>query len=154
MKSQTIVPEHGIYVNFMTKILLSILHNLVQCDIRYIHRKFLPEKEVLNLNIQFKKGVLELCVLSILGRKNCYGYELVNEISKNIDIAEGTIYPLLKRLKDEGFVTTYLEESAEGPPRKYYNLSQSGINLMEHLESEWLSFVKEVNEIVLRGRDE
>jgi len=72
------------------------------------------------LNIQFKKGVLELCVLSMLERKNCYGYELVNEISKNILISEGTIYPLLRRLKSEGFVTTYLEESTEGPSRKYH----------------------------------
>ena len=60
------------------------------------------------MNIQLKKGVLELCVLSMLTKKDCYGYELVNEISKNIMIAEGTIYPLLKRLKDEGFLTTFL----------------------------------------------
>ena len=54
------------------------------------------------MKIQFKKGVLEICVLSVLAHKDCYGYELVNEISKRIDISEGTIYPLLRRLKDEG----------------------------------------------------
>lgn len=107
-----------------------------------------------DLNIQFKKGVLELCVLCVLGRKNCYGYELVNEISKNIAIAEGTIYPLLKRLKDEGIVSTYLVESDEGPPRKYYQLSEAGREMKDCLSSEWLSFVKEVNEIVLKGRGE
>lgn len=105
------------------------------------------------MNIQFKKGVLELCVLSMLTRKNCYGYELVNEISKNISIAEGTIYPLLKRLKDEGYFTTYLEESQEGPPRKYYMLTELGRKTMDELKGEWYTFVEGVNRIV-KGEDE
>ncbi|MDP4095159.1 MAG: PadR family transcriptional regulator [Bacillota bacterium] len=100
------------------------------------------------MNIQFKKGVLELCVLSMLMKKNCYGYELVNEISKNIMIAEGTIYPLLKRLKDEGYFTTYLEESQEGPPRKYYKLTELGRETKGELENEWSKFVEGVNRIV------
>jgi PadR family transcriptional regulator, regulatory protein PadR len=106
------------------------------------------------LNIQFKKGVLELCVLSVLFRKNCYGYELVNEISKNIQISEGTIYPLLKRLKEEGYFTTYLEESQEGPPRKYYSLTKKGQETKLELENEWLSFVEGVNKIVKEEKDE
>ncbi len=97
------------------------------------------------MNIQFKKGVLELCVLSMLERKNCYGYELVNEISKNILISEGTIYPLLRRLKSEGFVSTYLEESAEGPPRKYYKLIDLGRKKEGELKEEWFAFAKDVN---------
>ena len=73
------------------------------------------------MNIQLKKGVLDLCVLSLLLKTHDrYGYELVAEISKCIEISEGTIYPLLRRLKNEGYVSTYLEESSEGPPRKYY----------------------------------
>ncbi len=100
------------------------------------------------MNIQLKKGVLELCVLSMVNQKDCYGYELVNEISKNIVISEGTIYPLLKRLKDEGFVTTYLAESQEGPPRKYYRITPLGISTYEQLVSEWFSFVKGVNSII------
>lgn len=100
------------------------------------------------MNIQFKKGVLELCVLSMLFKKDCYGYELVNEISKNIMISEGTIYPLLKRLKDEGYFTTYLEESQEGPPRKYYKLTPLGMQTKEELESEWHMFVEGVNKII------
>ncbi len=55
------------------------------------------------MNVQFKKGVLELCVLSVLEGRDCYGYELVNEISQDIDISEGTIYPLLRRLKSDGY---------------------------------------------------
>lgn len=105
------------------------------------------------MNIQFKKGVLELCVLSMLFKKDCYGYELVNEISKNIQISEGTIYPLLKRLKDEGFFTTYLEESQEGPPRKYYKLTELGIETKAELESEWYRFVEGVNKIVKEANE-
>lgn len=100
------------------------------------------------MNIQLKKGVLELCVLSMLTKKDCYGYELVNEISKNIMIAEGTIYPLLKRLKDENYLTTYLEESQEGPPRKYYKLTLLGEKTKNELVSEWFAFVKGVRNIV------
>ncbi len=102
------------------------------------------------MNIQFKKGVLELCVLALLAKKNYYGYELVNEISKNISISEGTIYPLLRRLKKEGYVTTYLQESQEGPPRKYYTLTKEGIKMKQQLNDEWFTFVESVNHF-LRG---
>jgi len=100
------------------------------------------------MNIQFKKGVLEICVLSVLAHKDCYGYELVGEISKRIDISEGTIYPLLRRLKDEGYVTTYLQESVEGPPRKYYRLTESG-RIEEHdQKEEWMRFASSVNALL------
>jgi PadR family transcriptional regulator PadR len=96
------------------------------------------------VNIQFKKGVLELCVLSVLDRRDCYGYELVQEISRHIDISEGTIYPLLRRLKSEGYVTSYLVESPEGPPRKYYQLTASGKETLDALVREWDDFVARV----------
>ena len=100
------------------------------------------------MNIQFKKGVLEICVLSVLARKDCYGYELVAEISKRIDISEGTIYPLLRRLKDEGYVTTYLQESVEGPPRKYYRLTESGRKEEHEQKEEWMRFASSVNALL------
>lgn len=65
-------------------------------------------------------------MLSLLNRKDCYGFELVSEISREIDMSEGTIYPLLKRLRDEGYLQTYLVESPGGPPRKYYKLTVQG----------------------------
>lgn len=102
------------------------------------------------MNIQFKKGVLELCVLSILSRKDCYGYELVNEISQNIAISEGTIYPLLRRLMNEGLFTTYLKESSEGPPRKYYTLTEAGRKEQKSLREEWERFNEGV-EIIIKG---
>lgn len=105
------------------------------------------------MNIQFKKGVLELCVLSMLFKRDYYGYELVNKISQNIKMSEGTIYPLLRRLKNEEYFTTYLEESKEGPPRKYYKLTEKGMETKEKLENEWLTFVEGVNKIIEGGKE-
>ena len=96
-------------------------------------------------NIQFKKGVLELCVLSLLTRRDYYGYELVECISKYINISEGTIYPLLSRFRKENYVTTYLKESQEGPPRKYYRITEKGKETYEELLKEWEAFTIGVN---------
>lgn len=88
--------------------------------------------------------------MALLAKKNRYGYELVNEISKSISISEGTIYPLLRRLKNDGYVTTYLEESKEGAPRKYYQLTAGGKKMEKELEEEWKTFIGKVN-IFLKG---
>lgn len=103
------------------------------------------------MNIQFKKGILEYCVLSILAQKNCYGYELVQLISEHMEISEGTIYPLLRRLKADSLVTTYLEESSDGPPRKYYQLTEKGIEVKEENERQWIQFSESVNIICRPG---
>ena len=100
------------------------------------------------MNVQFKKGVLELIVLSLVSCRDHYGFELVSEISKDIDISEGTIYPLLKRLKDEGYLETYLKESTEGPPRKYYRCTEQGFAYLERLKAEWFEFIKRVSSIL------
>lgn len=100
------------------------------------------------MNIQFKKGVLEICVLSLLTRRDFYGYELVEHISKHIDISEGTIYPLLRRFRKDGYVTTYLQESQEGPPRKYYKITTEGQRAYEKLLDEWKNFIASVNNII------
>ncbi|MEA3422931.1 MAG: PadR family transcriptional regulator [Bacillota bacterium] len=105
------------------------------------------------MNIQFKKGVLELCVFAILENGDCYGYELVNKISENITISEGTIYPLLRRLTKEGYFTTYLVESSEGPPRKYYKITDEGLEVYKNLKNQWLNFVEGVNHVIERGDD-
>ena len=97
------------------------------------------------MDTQFKKGVLELCVLTLLKIKDYYGYELVTEISKNISISEGTIYPLLRRLKKDEYVETYLKESQEGPSRKYYKLTSGGQEKCIRLKKEWNEFIRKVN---------
>jgi len=89
------------------------------------------------LDIQFKKGVLELCVLSMLEGKDRYGYELASILSEKVNISSGGIYPVLRRLKADEHVDTYLEESPDGPPRKYFKLTQKGDVLRQGLESEW-----------------
>lgn len=103
------------------------------------------------MNVQFKKGALELCVLALLDRRDYYGYELVQEISSHIEISEGTVYPLLRRLGNEGYFTTYLQESSEGPPRKYYQLLVKGQKHLHQLIDEWELFSKGVNYFIKGG---
>jgi PadR family transcriptional regulator PadR len=103
------------------------------------------------MNAQFKKGILELCVLSLVSRRDCYGYELVEEISRRIEITEGTIYPILRRLTDESYFETYLRESSEGPPRKYYRITARGTKALESMLTEWTAFNKSVEKILKAG---
>ncbi|MBX2995553.1 MAG: PadR family transcriptional regulator [Bdellovibrionaceae bacterium] len=102
------------------------------------------------MNSQFNKGVIEMCVLALVAQKDRYGYELVETISKKIEISEGTIYPILRRLTQESFFETYLKESSEGPPRKYYRMTPAGKEQTEKLLKEWARFVSDVD-FVLYG---
>ena len=97
------------------------------------------------MNAQFKKGVLELIVLVAVSNRDMYGYELVAEVSKVVNVKEGTIYPILKRLTNEHYFETYLRESTEGPPRKYYHLTAAGILHLDELRKELEDFSKNVN---------
>ena len=96
------------------------------------------------MNAQFKKGVLELIVLESVRQRDMYGYELVEEVSKVVNVNEGTIYPLLKRLTNEHYFETYLRESTEGPPRKYYHVTEAGILYRDSLEKEWMELSERV----------
>lgn len=104
------------------------------------------------MNTQYKKGVLELCVLSMLKRQDWYGYEISEYLSKRIDIADGTVYPILRKLKSDGLVSTYLSEDSGGPPRKYYSLTELGRSTYESDAAEYLNFAKNV-EIMLKEND-
>ena len=97
------------------------------------------------INTQFKKGVLELLVLVMVEKEDMYGYQLVEAVSKIVDVNEGTIYPILKRLTNEGLFETYLEESSEGPVRKYYHITVAGKEKKKLQLEEWLKFEKSVN---------
>lgn len=97
---------------------------------------------------QLKRGTLELCVLSILWRGDCYGYEIVNRISDSMQITEGTVYPLLKRLKDNMLIDSYIVESQEGPPRKYYTITDQGRVVKTEQEIEWYSFSEAINKLL------
>lgn len=100
------------------------------------------------MNSQLKRGTLELCALSVVSRGDCYGYELVNRISRCMEITEGTIYPLMKRLKDGGLIESYIVESSEGPPRKYYRITEAGQAELGRLSAEWFEFTRSVNELL------
>lgn len=100
------------------------------------------------MNAQFKKGALELCVLSQLNNADRYGYQLTDAVSQEMAIAPGTLYLVLKRLKEESLVETYLVESDEGPARKYYHLTEAGRIRQQQLVNEWLEFVAAVGRLV------
>ncbi|WP_210467865.1 PadR family transcriptional regulator [Sporosarcina sp. 6E9] len=100
------------------------------------------------MNVQFKKGVLNLCVLVLLDKQDRYGYELVQKISNQISISEGSVYPLLRRLTKEGYFTTYLQESSEGPPRKYYKLTDTGRTYLHEQLVDWRNFTEGVNTLI------
>ena len=100
------------------------------------------------IQVQLKKGVLELCVLALLSRGDGYAYDIASRLAKGIDMGEGTIYPLMRRLQTDGLVDTYLQESDSGPPRKYYRLTSAGRASFEAQKSEWASFAKAVDEIL------
>ncbi|WP_148714024.1 PadR family transcriptional regulator [Chitinolyticbacter meiyuanensis] len=100
------------------------------------------------MKIQLKKGTLDMCVLAVLARGDSYAYQLVTQLSAGMDISEGTIYPLMRRLQQEDWVETYLVESASGPSRKYYRLSTAGHAALATMRDEWRSFVNEVEAVV------
>ncbi|MBP5261444.1 MAG: PadR family transcriptional regulator [Clostridiales bacterium] len=100
------------------------------------------------MNTQFKKGVLDMCVLAVLSKGDSYGYDLAEELSSKIQIADGTVYPLLRKLASSGEVSTYLKESTSGPPRKYYSLTDKGRERLIKDKKEWTEFAAMVSGII------
>ncbi|CAM4044785.1 MULTISPECIES: PadR family transcriptional regulator [Listeria] len=98
-------------------------------------------------SIQFKKGVLELCVLYLVQKKDRYGYELTQKVNKHIEIAEGALYPSLRRLVKDGYCSTYTQDSPDGPSRKYYHITNLGREYLDELLTEWDKFVVDVNNL-------
>ena len=97
---------------------------------------------------QLKKGVLELLILLMVEKKDRYGYKKKEKVSKIVDVSEGTIYPILKRLTNEGLFEAYTKESTEGPIRKYYHITVSGKETLKKQLSEWQKFSKNVNTFI------
>jgi PadR family transcriptional regulator, regulatory protein PadR len=97
---------------------------------------------------QIRRGTLELCVLALIASKPRYGYDLVTALERWEPLAttEGTLYPLLRRLQREGKVEASWEESAAGPPRKYYRLTPLGRDLLERMRADWAELSEAVRE--------
>jgi PadR family transcriptional regulator PadR len=100
------------------------------------------------IQVQLKKGVLELCVLALLSKQDGYAYEIANRLAEDIGMGEGTIYPLMRRMQNDGLVSTYLVESDSGPPRKYYRLTAAGKNALNNQRNEWKNFEAAVKKIL------
>ena len=100
------------------------------------------------VQVQLKKGVLELCVLALLSRGDAYGYEIASRLAKGIEMGEGTVYPLMRRMQNDGLVDTRLVESNSGPPRKYYRLTSVGRAAFTAKKREWRAFMDSVNQLL------
>ncbi|MBT3302609.1 MAG: PadR family transcriptional regulator [Bacteroidetes bacterium] len=98
-----------------------------------------------NSKAQMRKGVLEFCTLSVLKKQDSYASDIIGELKEaKLIVVEGTLYPLLTRLKNTGFLSYRWEESTQGPPRKYYQLTEQGEKFLEELKLAW----KELNKSI------
>lgn len=94
--------------------------------------------DIENAKAQMRKGVLEFCILSVLQRGEAYPSDIMTELKKaKLIVVEGTLYPLLTRLKNDGLLTYRWEESTQGPPRKYYKLTDTGASFLVELRKTW-----------------
>ena len=103
---------------------------------------------------QLRRGTVEYCVLALLRDGERYGFELVRELAKadGLVTSEGTIYPLLTRLRKDELVTTFWQESEAGPPRRYYRLTDAGRGALADFTGEWGRFRDSVDAILMKGR--
>ena len=91
-----------------------------------------------NIKSQMRKGFLEFCILNIIHSKEFYVSDIIEELKKaNLIVVEGTLYPLLMRLKNNGLLTYSWKESTQGPPRKYYTITDEGKNVLKELNASW-----------------
>lgn len=101
-----------------------------------------------NTQAQMRKGILEFCILSILRKREAYPSEILDELKEaKLIVVEGTLYPLLTRLKNMELLTYRWEESTSGPPRKYYSLTEEGKNFHGSLASTWTELSTAVNRL-------
>ncbi len=103
------------------------------------------KKSLENAAAQMRKGVLEFAILLIIAKKKIYANEIISRLQKaKLTVVEGTIYPLLSRLKNSGLLDYDWEESKSGPPRKYYTLTEKGKQFLEGCEEQWQSLEKAI----------
>ncbi len=106
-----------------------------------------------NTKAQMRKGILEYCILSILGEREAYPSDILEELKSNkLLVVEGTLYPLLTRLKNAGLLMYRWEESNSGPPRKYYKLTEVGQNFLNELANSWQELNKAVTALTKKSK--
>lgn len=99
------------------------------------------------MDIQLKKGLLEICVLKVISKEPSYGYKIIGDVSPYIEISESTLYPILKRLEGSGCLITFTQEY-NGRLRKYYSITEIGMQRMSYFKTEWHHIKKIYNFIV------
>lgn len=103
-------------------------------------------------NAQMRKGVLELCILSIVSREDAYASDIIGKLKEaKLIVVEGTLYPLLTRLKNEGLLGYRWEESTQGPPRKYYKITESGQKSLDEMTADWRELIESVERLMNLG---
>lgn len=109
------------------------------------------EMDIEKTKTQMRKGILEYCILSIIKRGgDAYASDIIDELKKSeMIVVEGTLYPLLTRLKNENLLNYRWEESTSGPPRKYYTLTEDGISFLSELAETWKQLQDAVNKVTL-----
>src|ERR1700744_960135 len=106
-----------------------------------------------NTQTQMRKGILEYCILAVIARDETYASDIIAELKKaQLLVVEGTLYPLLTRLKNNGLLTYNWVESTSGPPRKYYALSEEGSKVLEQLDKTWEELAFAVQTAVAKSK--
>lgn len=104
--------------------------------------------DIENSKAQMRKGILEYCILSIVSENDVYASDIIEKLKEaKLIVVEGTLYPLMTRLKNDGLLNYRWEESKSGPPRKYYTLTESGRTFLENLDESWKELVNSVKQI-------
>ncbi len=100
------------------------------------------------MNSQFKKGIIEMCVLELISHRDMYGFEVIERLSEDIDVNDNTIYPILRRLTEQGYFDNYVESTSMGAPRKYFRITEKGSGKLTEYKTEWDKFLKGVSRIM------
>lgn len=111
--------------------------------------------DVMSDKTQMLKGILDGCILSIMSKNEVYGYELSEKLKNSgfFEISEGSIYPLLSRMQKEGFIEGTFKDSPDGPKRKYYHVTEKGLQTLESFKKSWNELQTNVNNILTKGGD-
>lgn len=101
-----------------------------------------------NVKAQMRKGILDYCILAILSRGESYAPKIISELKRaQMIVVEGTLYPILTRQKNQGLLTYHWEESPQGPPRKYYTLTQRGREYLKDMDEAWIEMVGQIRAV-------
>ena len=125
-----------------------VLHNTIFYLYLCLALQMNQEMNIENTQAQMRKGILEYCILLIIAQQDAYVPDIISKLkASKMIVVEGTIYPLLTRLKNTGLLSYRWEESQQGPPRKYYSITEQGRDFLKELENSWNELTSAVNSI-------